>query len=159
CWLCLHKGEVCMGMFMNGSDGIDRRTFLISSAAAGVSALSYGRILGANDRISLGQIGIGRRGRELGSVAAGLKGSHNVEVTAVSDLWSVNRERAAKAAADAYNKTPRSFTYPEDLLALKDVDAVIISTADFQHAPMLTLAAEAGKDAYVEKPMANDLDE
>ena len=47
----------------------------------------------------------------------------------------------------------------EDLLALKDVDAVIISTADFQHAPMLKMAVEAGKDAYCEKPMANVLEE
>jgi predicted dehydrogenase len=49
--------------------------------------------------------------------------------------------------------------YYEEMLALKDVDAVIISTADFQHAPLLQLAAEAGKDAYCEKPMANVLEE
>src|ERR1700739_2995909 len=47
----------------------------------------------------------------------------------------------------------------EDLLALKDVDAVIVSTADFQHAPHLRLGVEAGKDAYCEKPMANVLQE
>ncbi|HEY2934632.1 MAG TPA: Gfo/Idh/MocA family oxidoreductase [Acidobacteriota bacterium] len=47
----------------------------------------------------------------------------------------------------------------EDLLALKDVDAVLISTADFQHSPHLKMAAEAGKHVYCEKPMANDLDE
>jgi predicted dehydrogenase len=47
----------------------------------------------------------------------------------------------------------------EDLLALKDIDAVLIATADFQHATILRLAAEAGKDAYCEKPMANDLAE
>ncbi len=146
-------------MDLENGTGIDRRSFLISSAALGVSALSYGRILGANDRISLGQIGIGRRGRELGSIAAGLKNSHNVEVTAVCDLWSVNRDRAAKAAEDAYGRAPKVFANHEDLLALKDIDAVIIATADFQHAPLLTMTAEAGKDAYCEKPMANDLAE
>jgi predicted dehydrogenase len=139
---------------------LNRRSFLASGATAiGTSALSYGRILGANERISLGQIGIGRRGRELATVAAGLKGAHNVEMTAVCDLWSVNRERAAAAATHAYSRAPRSFQYHEDLLALKDVDAVIISTADFQHAPLLRLTTEAGKDAYCEKPMANRLDE
>ena len=138
---------------------IDRRSFLISSAAIGASALSYGRIIGANDRISLGHIGVGKRGAELAAVAAGLRQSHNVEMTAVCDLWSVNRDHAAKAVADAYGRAPRALTCAEELLALKDVDAVIISTADFQHAPMLKLAADAGKDAYCEKPMANVLDE
>ena len=47
----------------------------------------------------------------------------------------------------------------EEMLDLKDVDAVIISTADFQHAPILKLVAEAGKDAYCEKPMGNVLEE
>jgi predicted dehydrogenase len=140
---------------------LGRRSFLLGSAfaALGSSALSYGRIIGANDRISLGQIGIGARGRELAAVASGLKGAHKVEMTAVCDLWSLNRERAAKKAADDYSRAPRSFQYMEELLALKDVDAVIISTADFQHAPILKLAAEAGKDAYCEKPMANVLEE
>jgi len=137
-----------------------RRDFLAGAAAAiGTSALSYGRIAGANDRISLGQIGIGRRGRELAGVVSGLKDSHKVEMTAVCDLWKTNRERATEAATKAYSRAPRAFQYHEDLLALKDVDAVIISTADFQHAPLLKLAAEAGKDVYCEKPMANVLEE
>jgi len=58
-----------------------------------------------------------------------------------------------------YGRAPRAFQYMDDLLAQKDVDAVVISTADFQHAPVLRAVAEAGKDAYCEKPMANDLDE
>src|SRR5262249_18949447 len=53
----------------------------------------------------------------------------------------------------------RLFQYVEDMLELKDIDAVVISTADFQHATHLTMAAEAGKDAYCEKPMANVLEE
>jgi predicted dehydrogenase len=127
--------------------------------ALGTTALSYARVAGANDRISLGHIGVGNRGRELAGVVADLRGRHNVEMTAVCDLWTTNRERAAKAAAGAYGRAPRSFQSMEDLLALKDVDAVIISTADFQHAPLLELAAQAGKDAYCEKPMGNVLAE
>ena len=138
---------------------LGRRSFLVGSAALGASALSYGRILGANDRISIGHIGVGSRGRELASIVADLKDSHKVEMSAVCDLWKVNRERAVQTAARAYARPPRSFQYMEDLLGLKDVDAVIISTADFQHAPILQLVAEAGKDAYCEKPMANVLDE
>jgi predicted dehydrogenase len=131
----------------------------MAGVSLGTTALSYSRIPGANDRISLGQIGIGNRGRELASVVAGLKDRHNVEMTAVCDLWSVNRDRAAKAAAQAYGRTPRSFQYVEELLATKDIDAIIISTADFQHASHLRLAAEADVDAYCEKPMANVLEE
>src|SRR5260370_2283754 len=137
-----------------------RRSLLRAGAAAfGTSTLSYGRIIGANERILLGQVGMGTRGRELASIAGGLKASHNVELAAVCDLWKVNGERAQAAARQEYGRPPRAFVYIEDLLAMKEVDAVILSTADFQHAPMLRMTAEAGKDAYCEKPMANVLEE
>ncbi len=85
---------------------MNRRTFLNHTvkvvgggAALGINALSYGRILGANGRISLGHIGIGHRGAELDEIVSRLKQTHNVEMTAVCDLWSVNRERAREANA------------------------------------------------------------
>src|SRR6266480_1935061 len=150
---------------MDKPNRINRRSFLgrASAAAIGASAMrstafSYGRILGANDRISLGHIGVGRRGTELDDIVARLK-TKNVEMTAVCDLWKVNREAAAARAQAAYGRAPRAFQYMEDLLALKDVDAVLVSTADFQHATHLKAVVEAGKDAYCEKPMANDLAE
>ena len=130
-----------------------------TAAALATTALSYSRILGANDRISLGHIGIGSRGRGLAWSVAKLKESQNVEMTAVCDLWKLNREAAAEKAQAAYGREPRSFQYMDDLLALKDVDGVIISTADFQHSPHLKLAAEAGKHVYCEKPMGNVLEE
>ena len=139
---------------------LDRRTFLNRSAAAlAGTALSYSRILGANDRISLGHIGVGSRGSELAWIAAQLKDKHNVEMTAVCDLWKVNRDRAVAKAAQVYGRQPRSMPYLETLLGLPDVDAVIISTPDFSHSPILKLTAEAGKHAYCEKPMGNVLAE
>jgi predicted dehydrogenase len=139
---------------------LSRRSLLLAgSTLLGASAISYARVQGANDRVQVGHIGIGNRGRELASVVAGLKSSHNVEMSAVCDLWKVNRERAAKAAADEYGRAPLSFQYVEDLLAEKDLDAVIVSTADFQHAPLLRMAANAGKDVYCEKPMATSLED
>jgi len=144
---------------------IDRRSFLSQAAsiAAGATvvkttAFSYSRILGANDRLSLGHIGVGRRGKELAGIVANLK-SKNVEMIAVCDLWKVNREAAAAQAEKVYGRAPRAFQYMEDLLALKDVDAVLVSTADFQHSPHLKTVAEAGKHCYCEKPMANNLEE
>jgi predicted dehydrogenase len=145
---------------------MDRRTFLNNSvkviggsAALGSSALSYNRVVGANDRISIGHIGIGNRGTELDEIASRLKQSHKVEMTAVCDLWSVNREKAAAANAPFYGKAPRVFKDPAELLAAGDLDAVIISTPEHSHSPLLKLAAEAGKDVYVEKPMGNVLSE
>ncbi len=139
---------------------IDRRSFLAAGTTTLAStALSYSRIPGANDRISLGHIGIGARGRGLAFIASKLKDEENTEMTAVCDLWKVNRERAAAAAEKVYGRAPRSFQYMDELLALKDVDAVLISTADFMHASHLKTAVEAGKDVYCEKPFANVLDE
>jgi predicted dehydrogenase len=148
------------------ASAVDRRTFLsrtatviAGGAAFGGNALSYGRILGANDRISLGHIGIGSRGGDLTEIVSRLKSKHNVEMTAVCDLWSVNREKARAANAKHYGRAPRAMQSPEELLALNDVDAVLISTPEHSHSPILKLAAEAGKDAYLEKPMGNVLAE
>ena len=123
------------------------------------TALSYGNIVGANDRISLGHIGIGSRGGDLDLIASKLKDSHHVEMIAVCDLWTVNREKAAATNARYYGRAPRTVQHIEELLSLKDVDAVLISTPEHSHSPILKMAAEAGKDAYCEKPMGNVLTE
>src|SRR5689334_12228219 len=152
---------------MDGLDSkINRRKFLqksavvaAGSAALGSTALSYSRIAGANDRISLGHIGVGNRGSELDGIVARIKDQKNVEMTAVCDLWSHNLERAVAANQKHYSKAPRALRHPQELLALKDVDAVVISTPEHSHSPLLKMTAEAGKDAYCEKPMGNVLEE
>src|SRR3984957_7194395 len=150
----------------DAKETIDRREFLSKSAAliAGgaalpSTALSYERIVGANDRISLAHIGTGSRGSDLDWIAAQLKTSQNGEMTGVCDLWKPNREKAAATNAKYYGRAPRTFQYLEDVLALKDGDGVIISTPEHAHSPILKMAVEAGKDAYVEKPMGNVLGE
>jgi predicted dehydrogenase len=151
---------------MTESSRINRRAFLGKSAAmiaGGVvlphTALSYGNIVGANDRISLGHIGIGSRGGDLDLIASKLKDSHHVEMIAVCDLWTVNREKAAATNASYYGRSPRTVQHVEELLSLKDVDGVLISTPEHSHSPILKMAAQAGKDAYCEKPMGNALTE
>jgi len=152
---------------MDNSDGkINRREFLqrtavvaAGNAALSSTALSYSRIGGANDRISLGHIGIGNRGGELDGIVALLKDTKNAEVTPVCDLWTHNLERAVAANQKYYGKAPRALRHPQELLALKDVDAVMISTPEHSHSPLLKMTAEAGKDAYCEKPMGNVLEE
>jgi predicted dehydrogenase len=144
----------------------DRRKFLARSAgllaggaALARTALSYDRILGANDRISLAHIGNGSRGGDLDWIVAQLKTSHKVETTTVCDLWRLNREKAVAVNTKYYGRAPRAYQYLEDVLALKDIDGVMISTPEHSHSPILKMAVEAGKDAYVEKPMGNVLAE
>ena len=83
---------------------LNRREFLqkgarvaAGSAALNTTALSYSRIAGANDRISLGHIGIGSRGQELDGIVALLKNTKNVEVSAVCVQWTHNLESAVTA--------------------------------------------------------------
>jgi predicted dehydrogenase len=152
-----------------------RRTFLsrTASLAAAVgtrgvvklgppttlAAFSYGRVVGSNDRISLGHVGIGNRGSGLQYILSQLKNSKNIEVTAVCDLWKVNRERATATAGKTYGRSPQAFQYLDEMLRLKEINAVLISTPEHQHSVMLKMVAEAGKHAYVEKPMGNVLAE
>lgn len=152
---------------MDGSDSkINRRKFLqkgvvvaAGSAALSSTALSYSHIVGANDRIALGHIGVGNRGQELDGIVASLKDQKKVEMTAVCDLWTHNVDRAVATNQKYYGKAPRALRHPQELLALKDVDAVMISTPEHSHSPLLKMTAEAGKDAYCEKPMGNVLEE
>jgi predicted dehydrogenase len=151
---------------MKNPDGkkIDRRSFLgtagvVAGSAFASTALSYGRISGSNDRIALGHIGLGNRGSGLHLMASRLKGKYNVETVAVCDLWKNNRDRAAVNAERYYGRAPRTFQHFEDLLALKDVDGVLIATPEHSHSLVLKATAEAGKDAYCEKPMGNVLQE
>ncbi len=151
---------------MSGHSGrMNRREFLQTSAMAAAasatnnSALSYSRIHGANDRISIGHVGIGTRGTELDGMTAQLKGSKNVEMTAVCDLWTGNLERAVAANQKYYGRAPRAIQHIEELLGLPNIDAVIISTPEHSHSLLLKMVAEAGKDAYCEKPMGNVLTE
>jgi len=140
-----------------------RRRFLRNAAAGGaalaVSAASYSRVRGANERISIGIIGCGGRG-----VGAHMAGVHkhaqtqNVEITAVCDPWKVRQDVASAKVKEWYGRQARKFSGYRDLLALEDIDAVMIASCDHQHTTHLKAAAEAGKDIYCEKPLAMRLD-
>lgn len=126
-------------------------------AVAGSGVLAPSSVLGANERINIGIIGPGQRCQSLMDEVHKLSEKHNVN--SVCDIWSVNLDKAANKIKGWYGAEPKKYRHYEDLLASKDVDAVIIATADFQHATMLADAVTAGKDVYCEKPMANDLRE
>jgi predicted dehydrogenase len=141
----------------------DRRTFMKQAGgvflAASMDARSYARVLGANDRIRLGQLGCG--GRSEGHVHMVQLAAKKipVETIAVCDIWSKARERRGAQVKQAFNLEPQSYKYSEDMVARKDIDGVMIATGDFQHAKLCTEVVKAGKDCYVEKPFANVLSE
>jgi predicted dehydrogenase len=78
-------------------------------------------------------------------------------VTAVCDVWQKNRQAAAKRIESKLGQAPRQFSRFDEMLAMKEVDAVVIATPDFSHGPILVAALKAGKDVYVEKPMTIEL--
>ena len=145
---------------------ISRRNFVKNSAllSAGTIATSLTpgsvkNVLGANNRLSIGVIGCSARARSrLIKQVMSLSKELNVEITAVCDLWSVNRDKGVKLVTELGGKKPRSFQYYNDMLALKDLDGVIVATGDFQHSLILKHVVEAGKDCYCEKPMASHLE-
>ncbi len=94
---------------LNRRSFVNRSASMLAGTALGATAASYGRSVGANDRVSLGHIGIGSRGGELDWIVSRLRTKHNVEMTAVCDLWKVNREKAVLANKTYYGRPPRQF--------------------------------------------------
>jgi len=146
-----------------------RRTFIKQAALAGAgvmlaktswSAKSYKRIMGANDRVRVGVVGFSDRH----------KGAHipcfmdhykalNFEVVAVSDIWKNRRDEGAGIWKQKMQNDVKAFRNNDELYDSRSVDAVFISTADFQHARHAIEAVKAGCDAYVEKPFAETMED
>jgi predicted dehydrogenase len=146
-----------------------RREFLTSITAAGAVALvaprsldakTFQRSIGANDRIRIGIIGCGNRGigTEMASVRDHAK-KENLEVVAVYDPYRLAKADAVAKANEWFGTTATQCRSVDELLALKEVDAVFISSPDHWHAAHLEAATKAGKHVYVEKPMAIDIAE
>lgn len=152
---------------MANSD-MPRRRFLktfaagTAGAAAGLSftASSYARILGANDRVRVGVVGFSDRAR-YSLIPALLQhaGALNFEIVAVSDIWNRRREEGVAFVQEKTGRAVAPMRNNEELYESGTVDAVLIGTADFQHALHGIEAVEAGVDAYIEKPLANTMED
>jgi predicted dehydrogenase len=129
---------------------MNRRRFLCASAAtaAAMSARSYGRILGANDRVGIGVIGLGRRGTIVGGAFLEDK---RAGIHAVCDIYDAQTKAFLSPLPKDLPPPHTSVAYQE-LLSRTDVDAVLISTPDHLHVTMAKAALEAGKHVYLEKP-------
>ena len=126
-----------------------RRTFL--GGATAFTALSYSRVWGANERVQLGVIGCGERGRSDMNVFVK---TGAVDVTALCDIYAAQIDRAKQTAPNAV-----SFKDHRALLEKKELDAVLIATPDHWHAQTAIDALNAGKDVYVEKPLTLRIEE
>ena len=143
-----------------------RRQFLKASgatlAASAISwnARSYAAIVGANDRVRVGVIGCGDRMKQA-LIPAFLENAKemNFEFVAVSDLWNRRREEGTAYIQKLSGARVEAVRNNDELYARKDVDAVLIATADFQHARHGAEAVNAGRDAYVEKPTAHTMED
>ena len=131
---------------------LNRRSFfkttgtVLSTAAVMSSAKN---VLGANDRIRVGMIGLGGRGSHLFHLALKRQNEKgDVEVAALCDVYKKRLSEAAQKAPEA-----KTFAFHQELIEKSNVDAVFIATPDHWHGPITMLAMKAGKDVYCEKPM------
>lgn len=146
-----------------------RRTFIKKSVlataaayagSAAFSAKSYERILGANGHVRVGVLGFSDRFR---SSLLPCFMHHNKEldfdIVGVSDIWRIRREEGVAHLTEKMGHEVIGYRNNDELLDSKSVDAVIISTPDFQHALHGAAAVRAGLDAYVEKPFAETMED
>jgi predicted dehydrogenase len=128
-----------------------RRRDLITTGAAW-TALSSNRILGANDRIRIAGLGVGGRGTYLLNLVSK---AERTEIVAVCDVAEPRRT----AAKRQFGGTPTEYLDYREVLARRDIDAVVIGSPDHWHGPMTIDAVKAGKDVYVEKPVSYSIED
>ncbi len=141
------------------SEDLSRRGFITKSAGAAILA-GPGVLpaLGQNSKIHLGWIGTGSRGSYL--IDRMKQGSGDlVEVTAVCDTYTERLTAAKDKVATLWGNSPKTYKDFEDLLADRNVDAVVIAAPEHLHYSMYMAALKAGKNIYVEKPLAHTIEE
>jgi len=137
---------------------LNRRTFLGSSAAAALATPFPANAVAANDKITVGMIGLGIRGSYLlERFYARVK--ETATVVAICDAYTGNLSKARERIATLGGNTPKPYADYRELLQDKSIDAVFIATPEHLHATMLTDALRAGKHAYSEKPLAHTIEE
>lgn len=140
--------------FFRGAAAVGATLGVGRAALANPNKMSGGRVIGANDRINVGVIGVGGRGTYVGRTFAQVgKDISNAQVVAVADVYQ-KRVNANKE----FHKCDGYLDYRE-IIGRKDIDAVIVATPDHWHAKIALEAMDSGKDVYLEKPMCHTLDE
>jgi predicted dehydrogenase len=137
-----------------------KKASVVTLGAAAFSAKSYANIIGANDRVRVGVVGFSDRFRQ--SLFPAFQNHYqelNFDIVAVSDLWKKRREEGQAFLKEKFGHDVQACVNNDELYKIKDLDAVIISTADFQHALHTIEAVKAGCDTYTEKPFAETMED
>ncbi|MCK4991755.1 MAG: Gfo/Idh/MocA family oxidoreductase, partial [Bacteroidales bacterium] len=122
-------------------------------SSLGMSAISYSRIIGANERINVGVIGCGGMANAHMEALLKMKESDNIEIAAVCDIYTKRLDKAKELTkAQAFKKY-------QEILRIKDIDYVLIATPEHWHYQMTLDAIDAGKHIYVEKPMTHTIEQ
>lgn len=125
----------------------------IGGILPGMSAKSYASIIGANERIKVGMMGVNARGLAL---ATNYARQPNCEVLSISDVDSRAAEKCIQQVKAIQQKAPAAVPDFRKALENKDLDALVIAAPDHWHAPAAILAAKAGKHVYLEKPCSHN---
>ncbi|MDB5143127.1 MAG: oxidoreductase [Mucilaginibacter sp.] len=147
-----------------------RRDFIKKTAIAaagtyvgttlGMSAKSYASIIGANDRVRVGVVGFSDRFKDtLFPCFLNHYKDLNFDIVALSDLWNYRRGLGVEHIKSKIGHYITACKNNDELYALKDIDAVIISSPDFAHASHAIEAVGNKKDVYCEKPFAETMDD
>jgi predicted dehydrogenase len=141
--------------------GLSRRDFLRSTALAGTGLILAPTILGAEEKaagkeLNIAFIGVGTEGQILLQNALKIPG---LKFVGVCDIWPYNQGRAVRLLKKYKHEAKGYADYQEMLDAEKALDAVIIATPDWVHAPITIAALKAGKHVYCEKEMSNSLEQ
>lgn len=130
----------------------------VAISAMGLPASSYARIMGANDRVNVGVVGFSDRFREaLMPTFLANRQELNFDIIGLSDIWNRRREEGNKILSEKLGHSIKTYVNNDELYRNKDIDAVIIATADFQHAYHTIEAVTNNCDVYCEKPFAETM--
>jgi len=139
-------------------NNVGRRDFLKTTAAVATTAAAMTRIAeGASDKVNLGWIGTGSRGMYV--MEHGYQSKELFQVVAVCDTYAGNLAKAKDQVQTIGGNTPKTYIDYRELLADPNVDAVAISTPEHLHFSMAMAALKAGKNIYLEKPIAHTIEE
>ena len=138
---------------------LGRRDFVKQTGAAALLAgPAVQAARGANGKVNIGWIGLGTRGYYcLEKMYAG--NAKNVHVGAVCDTFTGHLARGKDRVQTAEGEAPKAFNDYRDILADPSIDTVFIMTPEHLHYPMMLAALKAGKNIYVEKPLAHTIEQ
>ncbi len=150
---------------MSENTDFNRRNFIVGAAGAGIAARAFartsvqGRVIGANDKINVGVIGVGGRGTHVARVFHNIgKQDNSCRIAAICDVYQkrVTRNKEFYAKEGAEVKTTLDW---REVVNNKEIDAVLVATPDHWHATIALAALDQGKDVYLEKPMCHTIAE